>query len=67
MYKDKSYHPHGCPEDKRSLIKSFIEEYYDVHKFEYIIRRKAKAVQQAVKENKDVEINQSTHDSLISA
>lgn len=67
MYKDKAYHPYGCPADKKKIIKSFIEEYYDVNKFEYIIKRKAKSVQQAVKENKDIQIKESTLDSLISA
>lgn len=67
LYKDKVYHPFGCPVDKRKVIKSFIEEYYDINKFEYIIRRKAKAVQQAVKENKDVQIKEDTLESLISA
>jgi tetratricopeptide (TPR) repeat protein len=67
LYKDKVYHPFGCPGDKKKVIKSFIEEYYDINKFEYIIRRKAKAVQQAVKENKDVQIKDETLESLISA
>lgn len=67
QFKDKTYHPYGCPEDKKKVIKSFIEEYYDVNKFEYIIKRKAKAVQQAVKENKDVKITDTTLESLISA
>jgi hypothetical protein len=67
MFKDKNYHPYGCPGDKKKVIKSFIEEYYDINKFEYIIKRKAKSVQQAVKEHKDVQIKESTLDSLISA
>lgn len=52
LYKDKNYHPYGCPNDKKKVIKSFIEEYYDINKFEYIITRKAKAAQEAAKENK---------------
>ena len=52
LYKDKNYHPYGWPIDQRKVIKSFIEEYYDINKFEYIIKRKAKAVQQAAKDNK---------------
>lgn len=67
LYKDKNYHPYGCPADKKKVIKSFIEEYYDINKFEYIIKRKAKAVQKAVKENKDVNMKDNTLESLISA
>jgi tetratricopeptide (TPR) repeat protein len=67
LFKDKNYHPYGCPSDKKKIIKGFIEEYYDLNKFEYIIRRKAKSVQNAVKENKTVDLSDSTIESLISA
>ena len=67
LFKDKTYHPYGCPDDKKKTIKSFIEEFYDINKFEFIIRRKAKSVQQALKENKDVQIKENTLESLISA
>ena len=53
--------------DKKKAIKGFIEEYYDLNKFEYIIRRKAKSVQNAVRENKTVDLNENTIESLISA
>jgi hypothetical protein len=51
----------------KRAIKSFIEEYNDINKFEYIIKRKAKIVQQAVKENKDINIKDNVLDGLISA
>ena len=47
--------------------KTFIEEYYDLNKFEYIIKRKARSVQKAVKENKGIDLKDNTIESLISA